>query len=130
MTIEYNIYFHKHKAHKDSKELKHSKTPPRYVNYNFPVEGHSSFRLVFSWFLDLCRYLRIVKEKPSRKTCFSSEQKYLIPCIYQAKFCLAAFLWNQKNLCCIFTRNRCWNRGEYLKRFIYKSFIKSFVKAL
>ena len=31
-------------------------------------------RLVFSWFLDLLGNLRIIKEKPTRKTCFSREK--------------------------------------------------------
>ena len=50
------------------------------------------YRLVFSRFLDLWGNLGIVKEKPTRKTCFSREKKRLAPCIYQAKFCRAAFL--------------------------------------
>ena len=49
-------------------------------------------RLVFRRFLDLCGSLGIVKEKPTRKTCFSREKKGLAPRIYQAKFGLAAFL--------------------------------------
>ena len=52
----------------------------------------SNGRLVFSRFLDLRENLGIVKEKPTRKTCFSREKKCLAPRIYQAKFCLAAFL--------------------------------------
>ena len=58
----------------------------------FPFRFLISFRLVFSRFLDLRRNLGIVKEKPTRKTCFSREKKCLAPRIYQAKFCLAAFL--------------------------------------
>ena len=34
----------------------------------------------------------MLKEKPTRKTCFSREKKRLAPRICQAKFCLAAFL--------------------------------------
>ena len=49
----------------------------------------------------------IVKEKPTRKTCFSREKKCLAPCIYQAKFCLALFLRSQRNLYYIFAKNRC-----------------------
>ena len=49
-------------------------------------------RLVFSWFFDIHRNLGNVKEKPTRKTCFSREKKHPAPRIYQAKFCLAAFL--------------------------------------
>ena len=88
-------------------------------------------RLVFSRFLDLRGNLGIVKEKPTRKTCFSREKKSLAPRIYQAKFCLGEFLWSQRNLYYIFTRNRCiiLKRGRvYLKRFNYKSFIKGFIK--
>ena len=50
------------------------------------------FRLVFSRFFDIRGNLGNVKEKPTRKTCFSREKKRLAPRIYQAKFCLAAFL--------------------------------------
>ena len=49
-------------------------------------------RRVFSRFLDLRENLGIVKEKPDGKTCFSRQKKRLAPHIYQAKFCLAAFL--------------------------------------
>ena len=49
-------------------------------------------RLVYSRFFDLRGNLGIVKEKPTRKTCFSRDKKCLAPSIYQAKFCLAAFL--------------------------------------
>ena len=44
-------------------------------------------RLVFSRFFDLRGNLGIVKEKPTRKTCFSHEKKRLTPRIYLAKFC-------------------------------------------
>ena len=44
------------------------------------------------FFLDLRGNLGIVREKPTRKTCFCREKKRLAPRIYQAKFCLAAFL--------------------------------------
>ena len=50
------------------------------------------FRLVFSRFLDLLGNLGIAKEKLTGKTCFSHETKRLAPRIYQAKFCLVAFL--------------------------------------
>ena len=85
-------------------------------------------RLVFSRFLDLHGNLGIVKEKPTRKTCFSREKKRLAPRIYQAKFCLAEFLWIQRNLYYIFTRNML-KRGRVYLRSNYKSFIKSFIKA-
>ena len=49
-------------------------------------------RLVFSRFFDIRGNLGNVIEKPTRKTCFSHEKKRLAPRIYQAKFCLAAFL--------------------------------------
>ena len=52
----------------------------------------TSRRLVFSRFFDIRGNLGNVKEKPTRKTCFSREKKRLAPRIYQAKFCLAAFL--------------------------------------
>ena len=51
-----------------------------------------NYRLVFSRFLDLRGNLRIVKEKPTRKTCFFREKKRLALRIYQAKLCLAVFL--------------------------------------
>ena len=51
-------------------------------------------RLVFSRFFDFRGNLRIVKEKPTRKTCFSGEKKRLAPRIYEAKFCPAVFLWS------------------------------------
>ena len=63
-------------------------------------------RLVFSQFLDLNRNLGNVKEKPTRKTCFSCERKRLALRIYQAKFYLPAMLWSQRNLYCVFMRNR------------------------
>ena len=66
----------------------------------------SPIRTVFSRFLDLDRNLGIVKEKPTRKTCFSRKKKRPAPRIYQAKFCLVVFLWSQRNLYYIFTRNR------------------------
>ena len=46
-------------------------------------------RLVFSRFFDLRGNLGNVKEKPTRKTCFSREKKRLTPRIYLAKFCKA-----------------------------------------
>ena len=49
-------------------------------------------RLVFSRFIYIRGNLGNVKEKTTRKTCFSREKKRLAPRIYQAKFCLAAFL--------------------------------------
>ena len=51
-------------------------------------------RLVFSRFFDLRGSLRIVKEKPTRKTCFSGEKKRLAPRIYKAKFCPTVFPWS------------------------------------
>ena len=56
--------------------------------------GSILIRLAFSRFLDLHGNLGIVKQKATRKTCFSREKKRIAPRIYQAKFCLAAFLWN------------------------------------
>ena len=53
---------------------------------------NSRVRLVFSRFFDIHGNLGNVKEKPTRKTCFSREKKRLALRIYQAKFCLAAFL--------------------------------------
>ena len=41
--------------------------------------SEKSFRLVFSRFLDLPGNLGTVKEKPTRKTCFSREKKRLAP---------------------------------------------------
>ena len=43
-------------------------------------------------YLNLFGNLGIVKEKPTRKTCFSREKKRLATHIYPAKFCMAAFL--------------------------------------
>ena len=77
------------------------------LSQNWLIIGQTLPRLVFSRFLDLLGNLGIVKDKPTRKTCFSREKKRLAPRIYQAKFCLAAFLWSQRNLYYIFTRNRC-----------------------
>ena len=64
-------------------------------------------RLVFSRFLDLRGNFGIVKGKPTRKTCFSRGKKGPAPRIYQAKFRQVTFLWSQRNLYYIFTRNRC-----------------------
>ena len=44
-------------------------------------------RLVFSRFFDIRGNLGNVKEKPTRKTCFSREMKRLALRIYLAKFC-------------------------------------------
>ena len=49
-------------------------------------------RLVFSRFLDLRGNLGIVKEKPTRNTCFSREKKHLAPRIYQENFTWWHFL--------------------------------------
>ena len=49
-------------------------------------------RLVFSRFFYFRGNLRTVTEKLTRKICFSRKKKRLAPRIYQAKFCLAAFL--------------------------------------
>ena len=65
------------------------------------------YRLVFSRFFDIRGNLGNVKEKPTRKTCFSREKKRLAPRIYQAKFCLAAFLRCQRSFYCNFMRKRC-----------------------
>ena len=56
------------------------------------AQYYGCHRLVFSRFFDLRGNLLNVKEKPTRKTCFSREKKRLAPRIYQAKFCLAAIL--------------------------------------
>ena len=94
--------------------------------YNILFFKYDIARLVFSRFLDLRGNLGIVKEKPTRKTCFSRKKKHLAPRIYQAKFCLAPFLWSQRNLYYIFMRNRCWNEGEYiLKGLITKTLEKA-----
>ena len=44
-------------------------------------------RLVFSRFFSIHGNLRNVKEKPTRKTCFSREMKRLALRIYLSKFC-------------------------------------------
>ena len=44
-------------------------------------------RVLFSRFWDFCGNLGNVKEKSTRKTCFSREMKRLAPRIYLAKFC-------------------------------------------
>ena len=44
-------------------------------------------RLVFSRFFYICRNLGYVKEKPTKKICFSRELKRLVLRIYLAKFC-------------------------------------------
>ena len=48
-------------------------------------------RLVFSRFLDLRGNLGIVKEKPTRKNCFSREKKRAASRIYQANFAWRRF---------------------------------------
>ena len=58
----------------------------------FHKQSQNNSRLVFSRFFDNRGNLGNDKEKPTRKTCFSREKKRLTPRIYQAKFCLAAFL--------------------------------------
>ena len=45
------------------------------------------FRLVFSRCFDIRGNLGNVKEKPTRKTCFSCEMKCLALRMYLAKFC-------------------------------------------
>ena len=55
-----------------------------FIDENFVSPGN---RLVFSRFLDLCGNLGIVKEKPTRKTCFSHEKKRLAPRIYASLRC-------------------------------------------
>ena len=69
-------------------------------------------RLVYSRFLDLRGNLWIGEEKQTRKTCFSREKKRLAPRIYQAKFCLAAFLSSQRNLYFIFSQEIDIKTGE------------------
>ena len=64
----------------------------RLVNSEDTKRSNYSPRLVFSRFFDIRENLGNVKEKPTRKTCFSCEKKRLAPRIYQAKLCLAAFL--------------------------------------
>ena len=51
------------------------------------IDNLPSCRLVFSRFFDLRGNPGNVKEKPTRKTCFSREKKRLTPRIYLAKFC-------------------------------------------
>ena len=69
-------------------------TEARILKNEFPINGINltNYRLVFTRFLDLCGNLGNGKGKTTRKTCFSREKKRLTPRIYQAKFCLAAFL--------------------------------------
>ena len=50
-------------------------------------------RLVFSRFFDIRENLGHIKEKPTRKTCFSREMKRLDLRIYLAKFYWAAFFF-------------------------------------
>ena len=49
-------------------------------------------RLVFSRFFDIRGDLGNVKEKPTRKTCFSREMKHLALRIYLAKFARRHFV--------------------------------------
>ena len=74
----------------------------------YDIDAHvGTYRLIFSRFLELRGNLGIVKEKPTRKTCFSREKKRLAPRIYHAIFCLASFFSRRRNFYYIFTRNRC-----------------------
>ena len=66
--------------------------PYQYILKILSEHGQSQYRLVFSRLLDLRGNLGIVKEKPTRITCFSREMKRLARRIYQAKFCLSTFL--------------------------------------
>ena len=85
-----------------------------YFNNNiFAKSSYNNIRLVFSRFLDLHRNLEIVKEKATRKTCFSREEKRLPPRIYQANFDWRRF-FETNGISYIFTRNRFWNRGAYI----------------
>ena len=73
-------------------DVKDAVTDMRYFARRKLFRSLAHSRLVFSRFLDLRVNLGSVKEKLTRKTYFPREKKRLAPRIYQAKFCLAAFL--------------------------------------
>ena len=65
----------------------------------------------------ICGNLGNVKEKRTRKNCFSHEIKRLALRNYLAEFCLAPLLWCQWSFYCNFMRKKCSNGGVYVKRF-------------
>ena len=64
------------------------KNPVFLCRVKIPYQQFLMFhRLVFSRFFYICENLGNVKEKPTRKTCFSRKMKRLALRIYLAKFC-------------------------------------------
>ena len=87
-------------------------------------------RLVFSRFFYLRGNLGNVNEKPTRKTCFSRKKKRLTPRIYLAKFARRYFS-DVNEISIVFSWEIDIKTGQSIwKRFNYKSFIKSIIKAL
>ena len=80
-----------HFENKYGREKKHGKAIiiNRYIKF---ITNCTFLRLVFSRFFYIRGNLENVKEKPTRKACFSHEMKRLGLQIYLAKFCWAAFL--------------------------------------
>ena len=70
-------------------------------------------RLVFSRFLDLRGNLGVVKEKPTRKTCFSREEERLARRIYLAKYVWRRF-FEVNLISIIFSRETVVKTGEGL----------------
>ena len=75
-----------------SKTMKLFGSTKKINSQNKKWRKYTKSRLVFSWVIYICGNLRNVKEKTTRKTCFSHEIKHLALRIYLAKFCQAAFL--------------------------------------
>ena len=96
-------------------------------NWNLLAIHRDNIRLVFSRFLNLRVYLGsrflnlpvylgIVKEKPTRKTCFSRKKKRLAPRIYQAKFCLSAFFLKSTGSLLYFHEKQMVKRGRVFEK--------------
>ena len=86
-----------------------------------------SRKIAFNRILDLDRNLGNVKEKPSRKTCFSVKRSSWLHVSTLQNFARWDFF--DFNI----MKNQYFNGREYLKRFNYRSFkkkYKSFTKSL
>ena len=76
ISLMHHYNFHPPHRHLDISRAITAKSSPLHIG-----------RLVFSRLFYICGNLGNVKEKPTRKTCFSREMKCLALCIYLAKFC-------------------------------------------
>ena len=87
-------------------------------------------RLVFSRFFDSRGNLRIVKEKPTRKFVSRVKRSAQLHASTKQNFARRCF-FEVNGISVIFSLARELKLGRvYLKRFNYKTFIKSFIKAL